>query len=184
MGELKSAWEIAQERARRLGRLSAEEEAEQEVQRYRQIGQALAQRWLDGAQESDIAAELENHEEQKRDIIKQAMVERLAEAIDLRSAQGTDRIRRVIGAISALKPAAKPKAEEITLLLQEYEEAQDRIRERLEESARQKLHQLRISGTAIGGINLQANPEWQRAHQDLVQSLAPRLNNLKEALVK
>ncbi len=184
MSELKSAWEIAQERASRLGRLSAEEQEQQEIESYRQIGQALAQRWLDGAHEFDIAAELQDHEGKKRDIIKQAVVDRLAEAVDLSTTQSTDRLKRIIEAISALKPAAKPRAEQIAILLQEYDEALHKITEQLEESARQILHQLRISGTAIGGINLEANPEWQRARQDLVQSLTPRLNDLKQALAK
>ena len=40
MGELKSAWEIAQEKANKLGKLSDEEKEQQTRQRYRQIGQA------------------------------------------------------------------------------------------------------------------------------------------------
>jgi len=50
MSELKSAWEVAQERANRLGKLSADEKEQQERQKYRQVGQVLAQKWLDSPQ--------------------------------------------------------------------------------------------------------------------------------------
>jgi len=81
MGELKSAWEIAQEKANRLGKLSAEEMEQQERQGYRQIGQGLAQKWLDSSQQLDMTAELNKHEEKEREIIKQALIEHLVEAV-------------------------------------------------------------------------------------------------------
>ena len=68
MDELKSAWEIAQERANRLGKLSAEEKEQQERQGYRQIGQVLAQKWLDNPQRLDLTAEL-NKQEEKNSVV-------------------------------------------------------------------------------------------------------------------
>jgi len=182
MGELKSASEVAQERANRLGRLSAEEKEEQERQRYRQIGQALAQKWLDSSQRLDVTAELSKHEEKEREIIRQAIIEQLVEPIGFADAQTIDNMKLVIQAISSLKPELQPRAEEMGQLMQEYEATEQKIRQELEGSYRATLHQLRISGTAVDAINIESNPQWQSARQGLVDSLAPRLNALKQSL--
>lgn len=183
MGELKSAWEIAQERANRLGKLSAEEKEQQERQRYRQIGQALAQKWLDSSQQLDITGELNKHEEKERNIIKQAVIKHLVEAIEFTTTQDINSVKRVIAAISSLGPQLQLKAEEISQLVQEYEEAEQKIRQELEDNCRKALHQLRISGTAVDSTNIEANHQWQVARQKLIEALTPRLNDLKQALI-
>jgi len=183
MGELKSAWEIAQERANRLGKLSAEEKEQHERQSYRQIGQVLAQKWLDSSQQLDMTAELNKHEEKERDIIKQAIIERLAETIEFTTTQSINSVKRVIEAISSLGPELQPKAEEMGQLVQEYEGAEQKIRQELESNYRETLHQLRISGTAVDAINIEADHKWQVARQELVEAFTPRLNDLKRALV-
>jgi len=183
MSELKSAWEIAQERANRLGKLSAEEKEQQERQEYRQTGQVLAQKWLDSSQKLDMTAELNKHKEKERDIIKQAVIEHLVEAIELTTTQGINRLKRVIEAISSLRPELQPKAEEIGQLVQEYEGAEQKIRQELEGNYRETLHQLRISGTAVDIINIETDHKWQAAQQELVESFIPRLRDLKQALI-
>jgi hypothetical protein len=183
MGELKSSWEIAQERANRLGKLSAEEKEQQERQGYRQIGQLLAQKWLDGSRQLDMAAELNKHEEKGRDIIKQAVIEHLVEAIEFTTTQGINSVKRVVEAINSLRPELQPKAEEIGQLVQEYKEAEQKIRQDLESNYRETLHQLRISGTAVDAINIETNNQWQLARQELVEAFTPRLNDLKQALI-
>jgi hypothetical protein len=183
MGELKSAWEIAQEKANRLGKLSAEEKEQQERQRYRQIGQVLAQKWLDGSQQPNMTAELNKHEEKEREIIRQAVIEQLVEAIEFTTTQGINSVKRVIAAISSLGPELQPRAEEIGQLVQEYEEAEQKIRQELESNYRETLHQLRISGTAVDAINIEADHKWQLARQELVEAFTPRLTDLKRALI-
>jgi len=182
MSELKSAWEIAQERANRLGRLSAEEKEQQERQEYRQIGRALAQKWLDSP-DSIGAAELNKHKEKDREIIKQVIIEHLIGAIELTTPQGRNSVERIIEGISSLEPELQPKAEEIGKLVQEYEGAERGIRQELESDYRETLHQLRISGTAVDAINIEADHQWQLARQRLVEAFAPRLNDLKRALI-
>ena len=183
MDELKSAWEIAQERANRLGKLSVEEKKQQERQRYRQIGQVLAQKWLDRSQELDMTAELKKHGEEDRDMVKQAVIEHLVEAVDLAVAQTMDGVKRAIEGISSLGPELQPEVEKLGELVQEYEEAERKIRQELESDCRETLHRLRISGTAVGDINIEANPQWQLARQRLIEAFAGRLNALKQALI-
>jgi hypothetical protein len=183
MSELKSAWEVAQERANRLGKLSVQEKEQQERQRYRQVGQVLAQKLMDGSQRLDVTAELSKHEEKGREIIKQSIIEHLVEAIEFTTTQAISSVKRIIEAISSLKPELQPKAEEMGQLVQEYELAEQKIRQELETNYRETLHQLRISGTAVDAINIEDNPQWQLARQGLAESFAPRLNALKQALI-
>jgi hypothetical protein len=184
MGEIKSALEIAQEKANRLGKLSAEEKEKQERQRYRQISQALAQKWLDSSRPPNITEELSTYEEKEREVIKQALIEHLAEVIEFTNTQGIDSTKKVIEVLSILGPELQPKAEEIGELVQEYEGAEQKIRQELESSYRETLHKLRISGTAIEAINIEVDPKWQPAHHGLVESFTPRLNDLKRALIR
>ena len=184
MSELKSAWEVARERANRLGKLSTEEKEQQERQRYRQIGQVLAQKWLNSSQQLDMTAELNKHEEKARNIIKQAVIEQLVEAIEFTPTRGINSVKRVVEAISSLGSELQPKAEEIGQLVQEYEGAEQKIRQELESNYRETLHQLRISGTAVDAINIEADRQSQLARQGLVESFTPRLNDLKQALIR
>jgi hypothetical protein len=183
MGELKSAWEIAQARANRLGKLSAEEKDQQDIQWYRQIGQMLAQKWLDSSQRLDMTAELNKHEEKEREIIKQAVIEHLVEFIEFTPTPGVDSVKKVIEAIGSMGPELQPKVEEIGQLVQEYEVAEQKITQELESNYSETLHQLRISGTAVDASNIAVDPRWQLAWQGLVEAFAPRLNDLKQALV-
>jgi len=183
MGELKSAWEIAQEKANRLGKLSTEEREQQARQRHRKIGQALAQKWLDSSQKFDITAELNKYEEKERETIRRAVIEHLVEAIEFTTSQGINSVKKIITVISSLEPELQPKAEEIGHLVQEYEEAEQKIRQELESDYRETMHQLRISGTAVGAINIEADPKWQLVRQRLVEAFTPRLNDLKRALI-
>jgi hypothetical protein len=183
LSELKSAWEIAQERASRLGKLSAEEKEQQDLQAYRQLGHALAQKWLDSLQRLDLAGELNKHDEKGRAAIKQAAIEHLADAIDFTTARGTNSLGRITEGLVSLRPESRDKAEDIHHLAQEYEASEQKIRQELESSYREALHRLRISGTAVSAINLEANPQWQSARQELVESFASKLNDLKQAIM-
>jgi hypothetical protein len=184
MSEIKSAWEIAQEKANRLGTLSAEEREQQESQKYRQIGQALAQKWLHGSPRLNINRELSKYEEKEGAIIKQALIEHLAEVIEITSAQGINGTKKVIEALSTLGPELQPGAEELSQLVQEYQEAEQKVRQELESSCRETLHKLRISGSAIDTINIEIDPKWQPAHEGLIKTFTPRLRDLKQALIQ
>jgi hypothetical protein len=183
VSELRSAWEIAQERANRLGKLSAEEKEQHEIQACRQAGRAMGQKWLDNPQHLDLTAELDKHEEKEREAIRQAAVEHLVEAIDLSTAEGINSLENIIEGLISLRPELEPQAEEIGRLAKEYEAAEQRSRQELEGTYRETLHRLRISGTAVGAINLETDPRWQSARQGLVDDFASRLSDLKQALI-
>ena len=184
MDELKSAWEIAEQRASRLGRLSAEEQQQQERDRCHQIGRVLAAKWLDGHERLDLTAELGTYGKENRTAVKRAVIEHLVEAIEPSSPGNADRVTRAIAGIEGLAPELQPEIDEIRRLLHEYAEAERKARQEMENTCRESLHRLRISGTAVAGINIEATEEWQEAHQRLVEDFTPRFNDVKQALTR
>ncbi|MFC1944335.1 hypothetical protein ACFLX5_02420 [Chloroflexota bacterium] len=84
MGDLRSAWEIALERAERLGGISAEERRRQDEDRDSLVGKALAERYLAGEFDMhQLKAEVERHEEGRRRGVIGAVVSGLARAIEI-----------------------------------------------------------------------------------------------------
>ena len=147
------------------------------------IGEALAQKWLEPAPQPDLRAELDRQDERGRDIVRQALIGRLVQAIDFADAQSMDRARRAIQAIASLGPDLRSRAEEMADLLQEYEEAEQKLRQEMEVDYREVLHRMRISGTAVGAINLEPSDKWQVALSQLRRSFTPSLHALKQALL-
>jgi len=185
MGKLKSAWEIAQEKADRLGKLSAEEMQRQREQECRQIGRAIAQRYLDSPEPLSLAIELNKYQE-KKDLVRQATLTHLTQAIDLRfltSFGMTSKPEKIIQGIAAIEPKSESIIERIRGLAQEYEPLADKTRRAIEIKCRETLHQLRISGTAVGNINIEATPQWQQSWHSLTEPLEPRLDSLKRELI-
>ncbi|PIU56972.1 MAG: hypothetical protein COS87_00550 [Chloroflexi bacterium CG07_land_8_20_14_0_80_45_17] len=185
MGKLKSAWEIAQEKADRLGKLSLAEMQRQREQECRQIGRAIAQRYLDSPELLPLAIELNKYQE-KKDLVRQATLTHLTQAIDLRfltSFGMTSKLERIIQGIATVEPKSESIIERIRGLAQEYEQLADKTRRAIEIKCRETLHQLRISGTAVGNINIEATPQWQQSWQLLTEPLESRLDSLKQELI-
>ena len=191
MGKLKSAWEIAQEKADRLGKLSPAEMQRQREQECRQIGRAIAQRYLDSPEPLPLAIELNKYQE-KKDLVRQATLTHLTQAIDLRfltsfgmtsKAATASKLERIIQGIATVEPKSESIIERIRGLVQEYEQLADKTRRAIEIKCRETLHQLRISGTAVGNINIEATPQWQQSWQLLTEPLEPRLDSLKQELI-
>ena len=178
MGELKSAWEIAQEKANKLGKLSAEEEQQEREQRCKEIGKAMAQNYLERPKEQNI--DLENYPKEEKKLLRQAILKRLVEAMDLKN---STLLERAIQGIAMVEPTSKPLIEQINQLVQEYEETGRKERRAIESKGREILHQLRLSGTAVGDINIEATSEWQEACVKIIEPFEARLDSLKQELI-
>ena len=182
MGEIKSAWEIAQEKAGRLGKLSPEEREGQRQDQCRLIGKSLADNYLSQYDIGLFEAELHNHSAQDKDLISQAAILRLIEAIDLRYVSTLDKIGQGILTLDSTT-AAKKTLGKMKKLSHEYEESENRERQEIEKAGRETLHQLRISGSAISRINISAREEWQKKLSHLSQPFEERLKDLKNELL-
>ena len=199
MSDLKSAWEIAQEKADRLGKLSAEELRQQREEACRESGTGIAQRYLDSPQTVNLGAEIGKHGGQERALVRGAVVKHLVEALELGSepptragaaGQGqsdaaTLRLEKTVNAIVALEPAWETIIEQIRGLIREYAAAAGKTqpKQEIEKKGRDTLHRLRISGTAVGDINVEAAAQWQQSWHELSQAFAARLDLLKQELL-
>jgi len=120
MGEIKSAWEIAQAKTARLGKLSAEEERQQREKGFSQIGTAIAQRYLSHWDPQSIQAELSKYSTEEKLIIISTILGELAQTIDLRS---QDMFERTAKGILCLKPEAEGTVEQMKELSQEWQQS-------------------------------------------------------------
>ncbi len=182
MGEIKSAWEIAQAKASKLGELSIEEREKQRQSRCRLIGKSLAEKYLSQYDISSLGAELGKHSTQDKSSISEAAIHRLIEGIDLRYIPTLDKISQGILTLTD-NITATTTLGKIKELFQEYEEAESRERQEIEKAGREMLQQLRISGTAISQINTRARDEWQKKLSQLAHPFEDRLNYLKHELL-
>ena len=182
MGEIKSAWEIAMERAEKLGKLSPEELRRQREKEYAVIGQALAEKYLGGLDLRQLEVDLDKYEGEKRDWVKKMAMVKLAQSIELGSRQ---RLEKTIEGISYLSGDREVGeiGDEVKQLLDEYEQAGWKKREEIEKSGREVLHQLRISGSAVEAINPMIKDEWQQSLDRFAQPYRERLEELKQRLL-
>jgi len=183
MGEIKSAWEIAMEKAEKLGRLSPEEFKRQRRQELDPVGQGLADRYLGGLGLWQLRVELDRYKGEEKTLVTEALISGLVQGIELGN---NERLVKIIEGISSLRENESPGIREIEgevgTLFREYQEVEQKERRKIEDSVRGILHQLRISGSAIGGINPKVMPEWQQALDAFAEPYATRLEELKERL--
>ncbi len=183
MGDIKSAWEIAMEKADKLGKLSPEELRNQRRQEIAPVGKGLADRYLGGLGLWQLKVELDRYKGAERDLVTEALISSLVQGIELGN---NERLAKAIEGISALKEEEKPSVTEIKdqaeTLFREYREVEQKERREAEDSVRGILHQLRISGSAIGAINPRVMPEWQQALDRFAEPYIMKLEELKERL--
>ncbi|MDM8001189.1 MAG: hypothetical protein QUS33_14675 [Dehalococcoidia bacterium] len=183
MGEIKSAWELAMEKVDKLGKLSPEELRQQREDRCRSIAQSMAEKYLSGSAVRDLRIELDKQKLEERDLVKAALASRLIEAIELGDAE---KLSRVLQALSELKLGSAEdltgiKAE-VEQLFGEYREAERKKRHEVETAARGVLHQLRITGSAVGSLNPEVVPEWKTELDKVARPYRERLDDMKARL--
>jgi hypothetical protein len=181
VGEIKSAWEIALEKTESLGRLSADELRQQEEERCRLVGTTLTDKYLTGLGLRQLEIELDKYRPKERELIEKAIASQLVQLIELGN---YSRLEKAIEGIAYFKPdeTIQEVAEEIRQLFDEHQAAEQRERKEIEKSAWEILHRMRIAGSAVGEINPQARPEWQKRLAEISQPYREKLENLKEKL--
>lgn len=186
MSEMKSAFEKALERADKLGKLSPEEMRERKEEEYATIGRAIADRYLGHGHTGILEEEATRYGRDEKGIVIGAAVSRLAEAIALESDEVTEKAMAGMLTLRGEEEIARI-TERVGSLLSEYREAKrqkyEEEKEDIERRERELLHQLRISGSAVGEINLRASEAWERVSQELLSRFDERLKELKQQLL-
>jgi hypothetical protein len=164
MGEMKSAFEKASERAERLGRLSPEEIRERKEEEYTPVGRAMADRYLVHGRVESLEEEVNKCGGDERDIVRRAALSRLVEAIDLGDYGASERAMEGVIALCGEEVSGELRRQ-IKNLLADYEKTEEaryeEQRGEVERRERKLLHQLHISGSAVGEINLDSfNYNW------------------------
>ncbi len=182
MGELKSAREIALEKAKKLGDLSPEERRRQKEKEHLQIARTLADKYFAHPDAKLLTGELAKHDGQERDSITRLLIRQLVDAIDI---SGTRAQQAMDGILSlGQNSAIKDTVARIKDVLQEYQLAQAREREDVEKAGREILHQMRIAGSAISRINIRAKQEWQKRLEKIATPYKETLKSLKKLLTE
>jgi len=182
MGEIKSAWEIAQEKVEKLGKLSPDEIKKKNEEKFALIGQAIADKYLGGLDLWQLEVELDKYKSEEKATLKESVASKLVQAIELGN---YERLSRIIEGTAYLKKgkAVREIDDEIKQLFQEYRQVKQEGSEKSEKSAREILHQLRISGSAIGSVNPKALGGGKQDLEQIAQPYRKRLEPLKQKLI-
>lgn len=193
MGEMKSAFERAMEKAEALGKAS-----EEDLARWKYVpeGQKLAARYLKG--EGDLIAELDKYDADARKHISQGAHEVLLSSIDLpRSDFIKARNKRAMDAIKAMKSdrARLEKAyANIKSIFDHYEQQGGQQRRQVYQSLRQDFEarirqavEQELGPTATMRLNIDNHPqfqeEWRRALGQLDSQYQKLLDDYKQEIV-
>ena len=172
MGEIKSAWELAMEKVEKLGKLSPEEVRRQKTEKC-----------LSGLALRDVRIELDKYKGEERELVRAALASKLIDAIELGDAE---RLSKVLEGISELNLKSREGLAsiraEIEQLFAECREAEQKKRREVETAARGVLHQLRISGSAIGSVNPEVVPEWKNELDKIALPYREKLGDIKARL--
>ncbi len=178
--KLKSALDIALERASKLGRMSDEEMVAAKEKEFAAAGESLAVRYLKGLPIRDIELELAKRKENRQKVVGYLV----SGLIDRANPLDCDEFKAVSAAIRHFI-GTSGVAPEIERLLAEYrdelEKALNKQRSLLEAAELEKLKRKGISGSAVVP-NVEASAEWIRLKEDAISRYKKRLEELKVLL--
>ena len=171
------------EKVEKLGKLSPEEVRRQKEEKYGSTGQGLAEKYLTGLALRDVRIELDKYKGEERELVRAVLASKLIDAIELGDAE---RLSKVIEGISELNLKSREGLAsiraEIEQLFAECREAEQKKRREVETAARGVLHQLRISGSAIGSVNPEVVPEWKNELDKIALPYREKLGDIKARL--
>ncbi len=184
MGELKSAFDIAMEKAERLGKAPPEETKRRDLLPQ---GEELAARYLKG--EGNLIAELSKYDEEARDYVARGAMEVLLRSIDLPRNDQAKRInRRAMEGLKSLKQdkgGVENAYTKLRHLFKHYEEegAEQRSQayHRLKNDFEQRLRQEAMRrGVREVDINVEGQPQFQQQWRMMLTQLDSQYRALLE----
>lgn len=186
MGELRSAFEKAWEKAERLGKLSEEEQRERLGEEFIPVGRRFAAQFLEHGSQRLLQEQLERFSGEERKLVLRGMILELLERIGLEDLQASLRALEGLRSLED-KGALDEIIGKFESLIENFkmrrEEKFNLEKSRIERMKRDLLHQLRISGSAIAEINIEGSREWGEIERRIREEAEPQLEALrKEAL--
>ena len=179
---IKSALEIAMEKAANMPGLSSEELNEQREREYKPRGIAIANKYLETPlKNSDLEVELHRYQGKEGEIVRKAFLSTLCQSIGF---EDPEKGRRAIDGIQKLETAVPlhEMKEEVEKISEEFHQQRQQRYRVLEESEREKLQGLGISGSAVKP-NLEDKENWQQEVKELQSVYDSRISKLREKLL-
>ncbi|MCX5889521.1 MAG: hypothetical protein NTY36_08720 [Deltaproteobacteria bacterium] len=191
MAEIKSALELALEKAERYGKASPEEMA---AAQYQEQGRHLAVKFLNG--EGDLEAGLKNLSPQAQDVARIAIKEVFLRNIGLpRNGEADERLERAVAGlllVAGSKNNMGRLTAELQQLLQQFQQFRNNAMQQLKARFTQSLPQMQRAMEAKTGQKMhleveqipQFQEEWHRFHGQLLDQFEPMLEQLKERILQ
>jgi hypothetical protein len=192
MGDMKSAYDRAMERAGKLGSLSPEEMKKQEEERLLTVGRAVADKYLTHGSTQVLTGDIERLRAEDRDTVARGARLGLAQSISFDKVVTPDTIEKVAAGLKALVTGNTDMIDkligEVKGLLEEMEAELDRTYSsefsRLEGERRGLLDRIGISGSAVAGVNVEGSSTWQQIEDGIRTQYNANLGPVKKKLVE
>jgi len=190
MGEMKSAYDRAMERAGKLGSLSPDEMKKQEEERLLTIGRAIADKYIVHGSIQVLKGDIDKLRAEDRDLVARGARLGLAASLSFDRGVPLESLERAAQGLMALVTGKQGAVEEligkVKSLLEEMEEELNRTYSseysHLESERRVLLQGLGISGSAVAGVNVEGSTAWQMIEEALRGQYSTRLDPLKKKL--
>ncbi len=191
MAEIKSALELALEKAERYGKASKEEMA---AAQYQEQGRLLAVQFLKG--EGDLEADLKRLAPEGRDAALAAIKEVFLRNIGLpRNGELDERQDKALAGLRLVAANKNNMARlqgDLQQLLQQFQQFRNNAMQQLKARYAQSLPQMQRALEAKTGQRMhleaehlpQFQEEWRRFHGQLVDQFEPMLEQLKEKMLQ
>ena len=192
MGEMKSAYDRAMERAGKLGKLSPDEMKKQEEERLITIGRAIADKYLTHGSTQVLKGDIDKLRSDDRVLVSRGARLGLTGSISFDRGSTMEPLDRVATGLAALATGKQTQVEELISnvkgLLEELEAELDRTYSNeyshLESERRILLQGLGISGSAVAGVNVEGSSAWQQIEDELRAQYSSKLESLKKRLAE
>ena len=183
MADIKSSWEIAQQKLQRLGDLSLEEQEKQREEKYAGIAKAIVVRYIANPNNRFLEKEIAKcGEDDKRYIVLRA----LNDFIDGITIEGVEEnIKRLNGIAVLMHETDMGKNVDIIQRLFDDYSAQISSEEAvIQAEGMKKLSQYSISGTAIESINAASTSLWKQRLDTITLIYQAKLEMIKSEMRK
>jgi hypothetical protein len=180
---IKSAYEIAMEKLSRMDGPTDEELRTFRLKQYRPLGEAIARKYLEGGiKDSEIRLKLDKYTGEARNIITEACLELLLEAINLRDTRSG---LRAIAGIKIIKPAFDESEIEARYnsLVKEYHALRKAAHEEIEAELKKQLRAEGIRGTAVEPVP-DFSPIWLTKEEDIQANFHGGIQDLREIIIR
>jgi hypothetical protein len=183
LDRIKSAWEIALERAQRM-EVTPEELKRQKEERCALAGEAIAQKYLDGFDLQQLREDLGRQPAEDRELVARAAARKLADSLELGDYELLARVVEGVALLRGEGGAEKARALKgsFSVLYDSYRSALRKKTGEVEAAGRAVLARLGVSGEAVAAINPAVNREWAQALEAVARSHEKEFARYKEEL--